>query len=432
MLSGAIPTGNTSRPREQFRRGRIGAVKAEPPRFDRRYFKFVLQILPITISFKATHHCFYKRGEQQTLKLVTMTTTKDQITSRVAISNVNVFDGQRFHEATVVIHEGKIESVGTDTGGADVMDGQGKFLIPGLIDAHIHVRGAGNVLENLAAFGVTTALDMASWPPTVANALRGKAGLPDIRSAGIPATSPGSTHSQIPGLGEFLIRTPEEAAPWVADRVSEGVDFIKVVADVPGPDQATLNALIAAAQKHGKMTIAHASKNVPFSMALEAHADVITHVPLDKALDSAAIAQMVRNKQISVPTLAICEALSEMRGPPLNYAESRASVKALYAAGVPILAGTDATGPGSPCPLPHGDSLHHELELLVDAGLSTVDVLRAVTVLPAKYFNLEDRGVIAKDLRADLVLLSANPLDDIRASREIEHIWIGGIECLVK
>jgi len=97
----------------------------------------------------------------------------------------------------------------------------------------------------------------------------------------------------------------------------------------------------------------------------------------------------------------------------------------MYDAGVPILAGTDANS--SPiCPIPHGDSLHHELEPLVEASLSTIDALQADP--PDQVFDLPDRGVISQGLHADLILLSANPLEDIRGTREMECVWIGGVE----
>ncbi len=131
-----------------------------------------------------------------------------------------------------------------------------------------------------------------------------------------------------------------------------------------------------------------------------------------------------------VPTLAMMEAIVNNLAPPdADYAYSRASVTALHEAGVPILAGTDANDtPGTPSRVPHGDSLHHELELLVDAGLSILDVLRAATSLPARYFGLPDRGAVEPGLRADLVLIEEDPLRDIRATRSIIHIWCGGSE----
>ncbi len=73
-------------------------------------------------------------------------------------------------------------------------------------------------------------------------------------------------------------------------------------------------------------------------------------------------------------------------------------------------------------------ALHHELELLVDAGLSTIDALRAATVLPAEHFGVTERGVVAPGRRADPVLVDGDPLYDIRAVRSISRIWCGGIK----
>ena len=97
--------------------------------------------------------------------------------------------------------------------------------------------------------------------------------------------------------------------------------------------------------------------------------------------------------------------------------------------GLPILAGTDASAtPGSPARVPHGASLHRELELLVEAGLPAADVLRAATAGPARYFGLAGRGAIEPGLRADLVLVDGDPLSDIRATRSIRRVWCDGIE----
>ena len=96
---------------------------------------------------------------------------------------------------------------------------------------------------------------------------------------------------------------------------------------------------------------------------------------------------------------------------------------------MPILAGTDANaGPGIPFSPRHGESLHEELELLIEAGLSTVEALRAATVLPAQYFGLHDRGVIEPGRRADLVLIDGDPIADIRATRQIRRVWCAGVE----
>jgi len=76
----------------------------------------------------------------------------------------------------------------------------------------------------------------------------------------------------------------------------------------------------------------------------------------------------------------------------------------------------------------HGEAIHRELELLVDAGLSNEEALRAATSLGARWFRLEDRGVIAVGKRADLVLVGGNPMDNIAATRDVKRVWIAGEE----
>ena len=99
------------------------------------------------------------------------------------------------------------------------------------------------------------------------------------------------------------------------------------------------------------------------------------------------------------------------------------TVRQLRAAGVPILAGSDAPNPGTS----HGAALHRELELLVQAGLTPAEALAAATSAPAKAFRLADRGRIAPGLRADLVLVAGDPTADVTATRNIVRIWKGGV-----
>jgi imidazolonepropionase-like amidohydrolase len=142
--------------------------------------------------------------------------------------------------------------------------------------------------------------------------------------------------------------------------------YIKIIADVPDPNQQTINALVVAAHQHKKLAIAHAASSVAFSMALEGQVDMITHVPLDKTLDQATVARMVKEGRIAIPTLTMMEAITEkLKVPDMDYAHAHASVTAMYQSRIPILAGTDANvSPGAPAQISHGGSLHHELELL--------------------------------------------------------------------
>ncbi|MEA5367057.1 amidohydrolase family protein [Amycolatopsis sp., V23-08] len=346
--------------------------------------------------------------------------------SRTAVTNVRVFDGSGLTEPRTVVIDGA--TIGDDPAGAREIDGGGGVLLPGLIDAHIHLHGRDS-LEQLARHGVTTGLDMATFSADLLASLRNQPGLTDIRSAGVPAIGPGGMHARIPGMpAEAVVTDPGQAKDFVAARVAAGSDYLKIVLEVPGgggPELPAARALTEAAHEAGLLVVAHATSAGAYTMALDAGVDVLTHAPLGAPIT----ADDVARAGIVAPTLIMMKGVSATAGRPQLYEGAKASVTALYRAGVPVLAGTDANNePGVPAKVAHGASLHDELELLVDAGLSTVDALRAATVLPAKHFGLGDRGAIQPGLRADLVLVDGDPLADIRATRAITRVWCAGTE----
>ncbi|KAG4443226.1 hypothetical protein IFR05_001269 [Cadophora sp. M221] len=361
--------------------------------------------------------------------------------SRFAIINVRVFDGQQIlPSTTVLIDNGLIISIGAAPDSfvdETIIDGQNGVLIPGLIDAHVHLHGPES-LKQLAQHGVTTGLDMACWPPSLVSSIRiasKSPGMTDIRSPGFAACAPGSRHSHLPGLPEdLLVSNVEDARRFVQERIAEGADYIKVIADLPGMDQLTLNALMDEAKSRGMKTICHAAQYDAFERALLAKTDVVTHVPTDKPVDQKVIQQMISQNTIAVPTLTMMDnVVKNLQIPELSYDHARDSVSAMYKAGVPILAGTDSNNQlGAPAKIKHGESIHDELDLLVEAGLSNLDALRAATVLPARHFGLNDRGEIAVGKRADLVLLKDDLIVNISATRSFWKVWINGVEVEVE
>jgi imidazolonepropionase-like amidohydrolase len=100
------------------------------------------------------------------------------------------------------------------------------------------------------------------------------------------------------------------------------------------------------------------------------------------------------------------------------------AIRAMTSRGVPVLAGTDAPAPGQT----YGASVHREMELLVRAGLTPSQALVAATSAPARAFDLTDRGRIAPNLRADLVLVEGDPTTDILHTRRIVKVWKRGVE----
>lgn len=387
--------------------------------------------------------------------------------SGVAFREVRLFDGERtFRRVNVVVREGRIAAVGesaTIPEGVPVIDGAGKTLLPGFIDAHVHAFG--DARRDALRFGVTTELEMFGAWFLLAEARRQRESLEpvtqaDLWSAGTLATAPGGHGTQF-GLPVPTLATPEEAQPWVDARIEEGSDWIKIVREdfsvyssersLPTLDAATAAAVIRASHARDKLAVVHVSAREAAREALRDGADGLVHVFQDEPADAELVRLAARRGIFVIPTLAVIagiagedEGVSEdprlapwlssgqrqtltarFPGGPRAalYRNARESVRRLHAAGVTILAGTDAPNPATA----HGVSIHDELVRLVDAGLGPREALSAATAKPADAFALEDRGRIAPGLRADLLLVEGDPTRDIRATRAIEGIWKNGL-----
>ena len=218
-----------------------------------------------------------------------------QTAGKTAITNVRVFDGYTLSKARTVVIDG--DHIGVNPVGATVVDGNGGVLIPGLIDAHIHIPSVAQ-LEQMRSFGVTTGLDMEAVPLDALFALRqqaGQAGLPDMRTSILAAQ-----HHRVGMTPRGNVEDAAQAVTWVADRISEGADYIKMISDQVdaagnvGLDQDTLNNLVSTAHQFGKLTVAHVTTLDAVKMSQRAQVDVLTHTPLNDVVSNSMVTQMVR------------------------------------------------------------------------------------------------------------------------------------------
>ncbi len=359
----------------------------------------------------------------------------------LVFDRVRVFDGvQVIPSTTVIVRDGFISAVAADASvpaGATVINGRGKTLIPGLIDAHTHTF-APEHLRAAIMFGVTTELDMFTLA-SFAAARRSEQstskadGRADLFSAGTLVTAPGG-HGTEYGFPIPTITSADHAGEFVAARIAEGSDYIKIVYDdgseigLPWKtiDELTLAAVIRAARDRKKLAVVHVLAREFARRAIAHGADGLVHLFVDQPVDDAFVRLAVERKVFVIPTLTVLESVNRDGGgarlasdaalaPFLMPEDARAlrsrfpgnpsspevqkipaeTVRALKSAGVPILAGTDCGNPGTA----HGASLHRELALLVSAGLTPVEALGAATGATAKAFGLSDRGRIATGQR---------------------------------
>jgi imidazolonepropionase-like amidohydrolase len=445
----------------------------------------------------------------------------------LAIENVTVIDAVHgLREArTVVVDEGRIvrvEAAGTPTGARQVLDGTGRYLIPGLWDFHVHLtyddRFTEAMPELFLRYGVTSIRDtggiLEKLLPVV-TALENEAGARPREVAGSDGRPAPRVFFAGPLLdGEVVVYDgehrpalgiatpdPETAREHVAMLAEAGADFIKIY-EMVSPE--VFHALADAAEELGLPVDAH----VPLSMLardvgprvsslehlrnleldcaagaetllaerrrlLAAHdggsgaelrgelhgrqrlAAVADYDPerCDALLAALAATTQVPTLRLNalglhppfgqpgweaalerIPAAAADEwrAVAEARRSGGGASPARDTtfavwslflVGAMHEAGVPIAAGTD-TPIGYAIP---GYSLHRELELLVRAGLSPLEALGSATLGPAELFGLaDDMGVVEEGRLADLVLLTANPLDDIANTQAIEAVVAGG------
>ena len=361
--------------------------------------------------------------------------------------------------ANVIIRDQRIESVGNvpPPKGARIIDGRGKFLIPGLWDMHVHLSyTTSSALPVYVANGVTSVRDMGSalgeiddWRARInAGVLTG----PRILRVG-PILN-GKSFNRF----QMVAGTPDEARGVVRALKQVGVDFIKVHRRVP---RDTYYAIVDEAKKNGLSVVGHIPMTVTpeeasdagqatiehtetifegtFSAALPENADLAAEVR--KWRESGAAVNLFKtfaaNHTAFDPTLVAhtpnpntqyvaASVKKEFPNPQPDdkafLAELVEVVRAAHNAGVTIVAGSDTGGPRVP-----GFTLHGELALLVQSGLTPLEAIQAATINAARVTGrAQDLGTIEAGKLADLVLLDANPLDDIHNTTKIKAVIANG------
>jgi imidazolonepropionase-like amidohydrolase len=401
----------------------------------------------------------------------------------LVITHVTVIDPESESvrpDMTVIVRDGRIASIDPSTEqeswpGANVVEGTGKYLIPGLWDMHVHLSlTTRSALPVLVANGITTVRDLGGnlseidgWRGQIdAGYLTG----PRILRVGPMLNGQSFNHLQmVPGDSSAI-----RGAARVLKQI--GVDAIKIHRRLP---RESYFALLDEAKQLGIPVVGHIPMTVTPSEASDAGQATIEHaetlfegtftteagdVPLSDAIRrfrsegaEELFARFVRNGTPVTPTLVAYRSIIESAEPPATpdprrryvaasmlryeseqesavsadelaevravFAELREVVRQMHAAGVTLLTGTDTAITRLP-----GFSLHDELGLLVGAGLSPMEALHAATIAPATAAGRsEELGSIAVGKIGDLVVLAANPLEDISNTQRIDAVVLNGV-----
>jgi imidazolonepropionase-like amidohydrolase len=405
-------------------------------------------------------------------------------------------------DATILVRGNRIAAVGrgiTVAAGTKTIEARGKWVIPGLVDAHVHffqsgnlytrpdaadfnavVRYADETARNKArlpvtfrtwlASGVTSVADVGGpfWNFTVREAAAMSEIAPRVAVAGPLISMVDRTKLDLGDPPIIKAAAPAAARALVKKQVAHKPDYIKVwYIHRPGDDMKAQEAIVRAvaeeAHAAGIRLAVHATELEVAKSALRAGADILVHSVTDAPVDDEFIRLARERKAIYCPTIFVMssyqmalsnqwvatdaerrladpEVLGAMRDldkipkakvpprvaqlmeKPPSLAPAPAilqNVKRVWDAGITVAMGTDAGNIGAL----HGPSVFREMELMVQAGLTPLQVLRSATVNGARMMGLErDAGTIAPGRLADLVVLDADPLADIGNTSRIHRV----------
>lgn len=421
--------------------------------------------------------------------LVSSQNNKPEI--RIAISNVSIVDvenGATIPGQTVIINGEQIERIGTHGDisipqDARIVDGQGLYLMPGLVDAHVHYYDASVFGRVLIANGVLLVRDM-GMPNEYILPLRDELNQGEKLGPEMVATGRmlDGEPPLIPSIALGLY-TPEEGRAAVRQQAEAGVNMIKVYSKL---DKDVFLAILDEAERSGLKVVGHVPDSIYIEDAAAAglrssehwfgfekviakllgdplqltytgmgsQADFLQR--LDE-VDPVALLETYRRLRASgltvTPTVVTYKNwpdpgmldLESMKGgeyisqnllsswqsewsgqseiPDFIWQNWMQMVKGLNQAGVPLMVGTDLSVPG----IVPGYSVHEEMLIWQEAGIPAADILRSATIVPAKFMGLENRlGSIRQGKTASMVLVRGNPLEDIRNAQEIEGVFLRG------
>jgi imidazolonepropionase-like amidohydrolase len=370
-------------------------------------------------------------------------------------------------DVTIVMENGRIRDVGPSSkmpvpAGATVVDLTGKFITPGIINAHGHVGAKTEPqLRQYALYGVTTTTSMQTDPDEVVQ-VREAQKRGELRGARISTVK----YRFAP---DPEVVTPLQARAKVDETVAAGADYIKVWVDSGFGTRAKLTpefcaAVLEQARKHGKLTFGHAYELSDARMLVERGLNVLAHNIRDREVDSDFIAVLKQRNVTLIPTLIRDEFLfvygeapawiddpfflkfvpterlavlktkirdEQAKNPQralfkAGFEMNKINLKKLSDGGVRIALGTDSGGAADRFFI-QGYSEHREMELMVQSGLTPMQVIQSFSKGASEALGIEKEfGTLAKGKAADLLVLDKNPLDSITNMRTIQTIYLGG------
>ena len=364
----------------------------------------------------------------------------------LVLQNVGLFDGDTYHGiVNIGIHDDTIAVISSEkTEGDSLIDLSGKYIIPGMVNAHVHVSSVEQMKEG-PAVGILTLLNMHTgeedreleWKTKY----KDSAGFSTLYGAGHAATVPGGHPNQFSPDMETIDENLS-IQDWVDHRIKNNVDYIKVVRDhhewmgspaLPSLDYDQIRELIEYSHQKGMKVVIHANSIKDMMEIGQFSPDGFVHMP-DYKEDLPVPENFytwLAGKEIFVVPTAGFSLKSMDNAPPfirdwvtshlLDSSQRAGIIKKMHETGVLIVAGTDA----QEGQMDFGGDYFLELKLYKTAGLSNIEILRTATGNAAKAFDLPI-GQISVGSKASFVILNENPIEDIENLKTVYQVWKNG------
>ncbi len=359
---------------------------------------------------------------------------------RTTIKNVRIFYGEKLTAPqNVTLEDGLIKYIGNELPtDSDIIDGEGKTLLPGFIDTHIHIDSRENC-ELAVKSGVTTFIDQMCDKTELIDSLRDPdEPITNVRSVYLPVQAQaGKMFIDAIGYEPPYVKTKEDVRRTIDTEIAKGAIVIKILLDLPPITTGMLaedliEETVCYAHECGKIVSAHTTTVEAYRLAAKYGIDILNHTPKDEPVPMDIINEIKQKDLTVIPTTVMQEGIvrnmqkimPERAG---NFENVLETVRRLHEAGVRMLVGTDANRTNKMCFITHGESIFSEFEYLHEAGLSNLEILHGATSTAADIFGLSDRGSIEVGKRADLVLVEGDPTKDISACRNIKKVWVRGV-----
>lgn len=359
-------------------------------------------------------------------------------TSALVVTNTTLIDGvseTARPNMSVVIRGGRITAVGATEdietpAAATVIDGAGKFLIPGLWDTHAHLSYWGeDALELLVEAGVTSIRELGGDPEEIGT---WKAEIESGDRIGPAMIWCGPFLEGLDGGDEYRFKIADEEEARYAARALQalGVDFLKIQ-PVIAPE--LVAALVDESRNLGLTVVGHLPRGVGAAQGAALGLRSIEHMSpylrlTDDEIATVIAAYLEHGTWMSPALYSMVAPLERAGDDPANDARVQRAyeiVERFHRAGVPILVGSNFAY--RDWPQKPGSGLHGEMRVLVEAGLSEMEVIRLATATAAAFAGAaEETGAIRPGLSADMVLLDADPLADIRNTERISTVILRG------